>query len=48
MAGYQEENNDYSWMKNSIPSLYSTANIYVVLGTGAKEVVATRNGWATR
>lgn len=26
MAGYQEENNDYSWMKNSITGLYSTAN----------------------
>jgi hypothetical protein len=25
MAGYQEENNDYSWMKNSITGLYSTA-----------------------
>ena len=26
MAGYQEENNDYSYMKNSITGLYSTSN----------------------
>lgn len=48
MAGYQEENNDYSWMKNSITGLYSTANPNVGMGTGDKVVVDTRNGWATR
>lgn len=26
MAGYQEEDNDYSWMYNSITGLYSTSN----------------------
>ena len=48
MAGYQEENNDFSWMKNSITGLYSTANPNVSMGTGDKIVVDTRNGWATR
>ena len=48
MAGYQEENNDYSWLKNSITGLYSTANPNVSMGTGDKVVVDTRNGWATR
>ena len=48
MAGYQEENNDYSYMKNSITGLYSTSNPNVGMGTGDKTVVDTRNGWATR
>lgn len=48
MAGYQEENNDYSWMKNSITGLYSTSNPNLGMGTGDKTVVDTRNGWATR
>lgn len=48
MAGYQEEDNDYSYMKNSITGLYSTSNPNVGMGTGDKMVVDTRNGWATR
>lgn len=48
MAGYQEENNDYSYMKNSITGLYSTTNPNVGMGTGDKTVVDARNGWATR
>lgn len=48
MAGYQEEENDYSYMKNSITGLYSTETPNVGMGTGDKTVVDTRNGWATR
>ncbi len=48
MAGYQEEDNSYSWMKNSITGLYSTSNPSLAMGTGDKTVVDTRNGWATR
>lgn len=48
MAGYQEEDSDYSYMKNSITGLYSTTNPNVGMGTGDKTVVDTRNGWATR
>lgn len=48
MAGYQEEDNDYSYMKNSITGLYSTTNPNVGMGTGDKTVIDTRNGWATR
>ena len=48
MAGFQEEDYDYSLMKNSITGLYSTSNPNVGMGTGDKTVVDTRNGWATR
>ena len=48
MAGYQEEDNSYSYMKNSITGLYSTTNPSVAMGTGDKTVTETRNGWATR
>lgn len=48
MAGYQEEDNDYSYMKNSITGLYSTSNPNVGMGIGDKMVVDNRNGWATR
>lgn len=48
MAGYQEEDYSYSYMKNSITGLYSTTNPNVGMGTGDKTVVDTRNGWATR
>lgn len=48
MAGYQEEDSNYSYMKNSITGLYSTSNPNVGMGTGDKVVVDTRNGWATR
>lgn len=48
MAGYQEEDSDYSYMKNSITGLYSSSNPNVGMGTGDKTVIDTRNGWATR
>lgn len=48
MAGYQEEDNSYSWLKNSITGLYSNSSPNLGMGTGDKTVVDTRNGWATR
>ena len=48
MAGFQEEDYDYSLMKNSITGLYSTSNPNVGMGTGDKTVADIRNGWATR
>ena len=48
MAGYQEEDNSYSYMRNSITGLYSSTNPSVAMGTGDKTVTDTRNGWATR
>ena len=48
MAGYQEEDSEYSYMKNAITGLYSSTNPNVGMGTGDKTVVDTRNGWATR
>ena len=49
MAGYQEEDNDYSYMKNSITGLvfYKQTLIWVWVPV-IKMVVDTRNGWATR
>ena len=34
MAGYQEEDNNYSYLKNAITGLYSTSNPNVGMGTG--------------
>lgn len=48
MGGYQEEDNSYSYMKNSTTGLYSTSNPNLGMGEGDKTVVDTRNGWATR
>ena len=48
MAGYQEEDNSYSYMKNSITGLYSFTNPNLGMGSGDQTVVDTRNGWATR
>lgn len=48
MAGYQEENSHYSYLKNAVTGLYSTANPNVGMGSGDKTVTDTRNGWATR
>ncbi len=48
MAGFQEENNDFSYMKNAVTGLYSTTNPNVGMGSGDKTVIDTRNGWATR
>ena len=45
MAGFQEEDYNYSLMKNSITGLYSTSNPNVGMGTGDKTVIDTRNGW---
>lgn len=48
MAGYQEENYDYSYMKNAITGLYSSTNPNVGMGSGDRTIVDTRRGWATR
>lgn len=48
MAGYQEENNKYDYLRNVITGLYSTTNPNVGMGTGDKVVTDTRNSWATR
>ena len=48
MGGFQEEDNSYSYMKNSITGLYSTSNPNIGMGTGDKTVMDIRNGWATR
>lgn len=48
MAGFQEENNKYSYMKNSITGLYSTSNPNVGMGTGDRVVQDNRESWATR
>ncbi len=48
MAGFQEEDYDYSYLKNAVTGLYSTTNPNVGMGTGDKTVTDTRNGWATR
>lgn len=48
MAGFQEEDNEYSYLKNAVTGLYSTTNPNVSMGSGDKTVVDTRNGWATR
>lgn len=48
MAGYQEEDYNYSYLKNAVTDLYSTTNPGLGLGSGDKTIVDTRNGWATR
>lgn len=48
MAGYQEENNKYDYLRNVITGLFSTSNPNVGMGTGDKTVTDTRNSWATR
>lgn len=48
MAGYQEENNKYEYLRNVITGLYSTKNPNVGMGSGDKTVTDTRNSWATR
>lgn len=47
-AGFQEEDNEYSYLKNSVTGLYSTDNPNVGMGSGDKTITDTRNGWATR
>ena len=48
MVGFQEEDNSYKYLKNTITGLYSTSNPNVGMGTGDKTTTDTRNGWATR
>lgn len=48
MAGFQEDESDYSYLKNSVNNLYSTSNPGLGLGSGDKTIIDTRNGWATR
>lgn len=48
MAGYQEENYDYRFLKNTNTDLISTTNPGLSLGTGTQTIEDTRNGWATR
>ena len=48
MVGFQEEDNSYKYLKNTITGLYSTSNPNAGMGTGDRTTVDTRNGWATR
>lgn len=48
MVGFQEEDNSYKYLKNTVTGLYSFENPNVGMGTGDKTTVDTRNGWATR
>lgn len=48
MLGFQEEDNSYKYLKQTITGLYSTANPNVGMGTGDRTTTDTRNGWATR
>lgn len=48
MFGYQEEDNSYKFVKNSITNLYSTTNPNLSMGSGDKVITDIRNGWATR
>ena len=48
LAGYQEEDFHYAYVKNAITSLYTTATPSVTMGNGDQTLVDTRYGWATR
>lgn len=48
MAGFQEENYVYQYLSNSVLDLISTTNPSLSLSTGDKNIIDTRNGWATR
>lgn len=48
MGGYQEEDNDYKYLKGDVNELISTTNPGLNLATGDKNLSETRNGWATR
>ena len=48
LAGYQEEDLHYAYVKNSIVGPYSTATPNVNMGSEEKITVDTRYGWATR
>ena len=47
MVGFQEEDNSYKYLKNTITGLYSFENPNAGMGTGDRTTVDTRNGWAT-
>lgn len=48
LAGYQEEDYNFSYLKNAVTDLYSTTNPGLGLGSGDKTIIDTRNAWATR
>ena len=48
MGGYQEEDNNYSYLFNQVTDLISTTNPGLGLSTGDQTITDTRNGWATR
>ena len=48
LAGYQEEDFHYAYIKNAIVGLYTTATPSVTMGNGDQTLVDTRWGWATR
>lgn len=47
LLGWQEEQLNYSNLKNSVTGLYSTANPNVAMGTGDKVVADDRYAWVT-
>ena len=48
LAGYQEEDYHYAYIKNAITGLYTTATPSVTMGNGDQTITDTRYGWATR
>lgn len=48
MAGYQSEENRYSYLSNYVTGLYSTTNPGMNLGTSDVTAVDSRNSWSTR
>ncbi|MDD4777230.1 MAG: TonB-dependent receptor [Fermentimonas sp.] len=48
MAGYQEDDSDYSYLRNMTTGLYSTTNPNVAMGSGTNSITDNRSGWATR
>ena len=48
LAGYQEEDFHYAYIKNAITGLYTTATPSVTMGNGDQTTTDTRYGWATR
>lgn len=48
MAGYQSEENRYSYLSNYVTGLYSSTNPGLNLGSSDVTAVDTRNSWSTR
>ena len=48
LGGYQEEQSNYSYLKNFVTGLYSTTNPSLTLGSSDLTGVDNRNGWTTR